>query len=109
MNYHRVNPLVFLSLYAVKTVTFWWFVVLIVQRARQRRWDSIPGLVLATMAFNVLPWLYVWLCGENLPRWYPLVVYYFGGYGLIYLAWYVRKKLRELPDPGPVLPHHPED
>ncbi len=103
LNYYRVNPLVFVVMYSAKSVVFWWTVVLIVQRARRRDWDSLPGLVLLNVSTNVSPWVYVWFCGRNLPGWYPYMVYALAAYGLGWLVWYVRRKLRQFAGPEPVL------
>jgi len=104
LNHYQVNPLVFIVMYSAKSVVYWWTVVLIVQRARRRDWDSLPGLVLLNVSTNVSPWAYVGLCGRNLPGWYPYMVYALAAYGLAWLVWYVRRKLRQFAGPEPEIP-----
>jgi len=101
--HYQVNPLVFVVMYACKSVVFWWLVIRIVLEARRRHWEPIPGLILSNVAVNVSPWVYVWIFGRNLPAWYPYMVYFLAGWGLVYLVMHVRKKLRQHPGPGPVL------
>lgn len=94
INYYQVNPFIFVGMYSVKSVIFWWTVILIVQRALKRQWDSLPGLVLLNVSTNVSPWVYVWVCGKNQPFWYPYMVYFVGGWGVCYLAWDVNRRLK---------------
>lgn len=95
LNHYRVNPLIFVVMYSVKSVIYWYTVFLIVQRVRRRDWDSLPGLILLNVTTNVSPWVYVWAFGRNLPAWYPYMVYWMAGWGVVYLVLQVRKKLRQ--------------
>lgn len=95
LNHYGVNPLIFVVMYSVKSVIYWYTVFLIVQRVRRRDWDSLPGLILLNVTTNVAPWVYVWAFGRNLPGWYPYMVYWMAGWGLVYLVLQVRKKLRQ--------------
>lgn len=100
INYYQVNPFIFIAMYSIKSVIFWWTVILIVKRAIQRKWDSLPPLVLLNVSTNVSPWVYVWICGRNQPFWYPYMVYFVGGWGLCYLTWEVRRRYLEHVSPS---------
>lgn len=93
-NYYKVNPWIFMIMYSVKSVIFWWTVALIIKNIIRRNWNVISGLVLLNVSTNVSPWVYVWICGENHPWWYSYMVYFVGGWGLCYLAWDIRRRLK---------------
>lgn len=107
VDHYQVNPLVFGAMYGVKTVALGWLLVLIVRRARRQRWDALPVLLVASLGFNVSPWVYVWLFGRNLPDWYPWIVYGLAGWGLIALVLHVRRRLHQVPGPEPLLRRGP--
>ncbi len=88
-------------MYSVKSVIFWWTVALIIKNIVRRNWDVISGLVLLNVSTNVSPWVYVWICGENHPWWYPYMVYFVGGWGLCYLAWDIRRRLKAMQEAPP--------
>lgn len=101
LNHYRVNPFIFVVMYGIKSVIFWYLVFVIVLKARRRQWDSLPGLILLNVTVNISPWVYVWLYGRNLPGWYPYMVYWLAGWGLVALTLEVRRKLRQYAGPEP--------
>ncbi len=94
VNYYHVNPYIFITMYAVKSVIFWWTIALIVKRALRREWGRLTGLFLLNVSTNVSPWVYVWICGDNHPWWYEYMMYFVGGWGAVALAFDVRRRLR---------------
>lgn len=95
INYYKVNPVIFISMYSVKSVIFWWTIIYIVKLAINRKWNSIPGWVFVNVSTNVSPWIYIWIYGENLPFWYSYMVYFIGGWAICYLIWDVRRRVLE--------------
>ena len=82
-------------MYSIKSVIFWWTIIYIVKLALAKKWNTIPGWVFLNVSTNVSPWVYIWICGENLPFWYSYMVYFIGGWAICYLIWDVRRRLRE--------------
>lgn len=95
LNYYKVNPVIFITMYSIKSVIFWWTIIYIVKLALAKKWNTIPGWVFLNVSTNVSPWVYIWICGENLPFWYSYMVYFIGGWAICYLIWDVRRRLRE--------------
>ena len=95
INYYKVNPVIFISMYSVKSVIFWWTIIYIVKLAINRKWNSIPGWVFVNVSTNVSPWVYIWIYGENLPFWYSYMVYFIGGWAICYLICDVRRRVLE--------------
>ena len=94
-DYYRVNPVLFITMYSIKSVIFWWTIIYIVKLVLQKKWNSIPFWVFLNVSTNVSPWVYIWICGENLPFRYSYMVYFVGGWALCYLVWDVRRRLKE--------------
>lgn len=95
INYYKVNPVIFLTVYTVKTFLWGWTLIIIVKKAIKREWNTLPGLVILNVSINISPWVYVWVCGENLPFWYSYMVYFVGGWALCYLLWDVWRRVKE--------------
>lgn len=94
-NYYKINPYIFLITYVVKNIVFWWLVAVIVMRIRKRDWNSVTVLIPLNAAIDVLPWVYVWIWGENEPWWYPYMVIFIGAWGFVCLLWHIWQKLHE--------------
>lgn len=106
LHHHRVNPLLFLGIFAVKSPLWWWTLFLIVGRARRQQWSRLPGLILANVLLNSSPWVYVYLVGRNLPGWYGALLLAWVGMAMLWVVFELRKRLRAWP--GPELePGHP--
>ncbi|MBQ7529020.1 hypothetical protein IJT10_03850, partial [bacterium] len=86
VNYYEVNPVIFITMYSIKSIIFWWTILAIVKRALKREWGKIPALVILNVSTNVSPWVYIWIFGKNLPFWYKYMVYFIGGWAVVYLV-----------------------
>ena len=79
INYYKVNPVIFITMYSIKSVIFWWTIIYIVKLALAKKWNVIPGWVFLNVSTNVSPWVYIWIFGDHLPFWYSYMVYFIGG------------------------------
>ncbi len=95
VNYYHVDPVIFLTMYVTKSIIFFWLLAVIVKRVMRRQWNSLVWLVLLNICIDVAPWVYVWICGDNQPWWYPYMVYCVAGWGLVALFFDVKRRLRE--------------
>jgi hypothetical protein len=93
-HYYQVDPLVFVALYALKSVVFFWTLARIVALVRRRCFQPIPALALLNLSSTLSPWTYVWLCGRNLPEWYTAWLGVVLVFGLGWLVWSVCLQLR---------------
>lgn len=95
VNYYHVDPVIFLVLYIVKSVIFWWLTAVILKRALKRQWDGLALLVTVNAAVDVVPWVYVWIWGDNHPWWYQYMVYFIGGWGFVGVYLDIRRKTKK--------------
>ena len=95
VNYYHVDPVIFLVLYIVKSVIFWWLTAVILKRALKRQWDGLALLVTVNAAVDVVPWVYVWIWGDNHPWWYQYMVYFVGGWGFVGVYLDIRRKTKK--------------
>lgn len=95
--FYHVDPVIFLVTYIIKNIIFWWLTAYIVRRIIRRQWDGLALLVTINALVDVIPWVYVWIWGDNHPWWYPYMVYAIGGWSFvgIYLDAKQKTKKRE--------------
>ena len=96
VNHYKVNPYIFISMYSVKSVIFWWTMIIIGKNIIKRNWNVLPGWVMLNVSTNVSPWVYIWIYGENLPFWYSYMVYFIGGWAICYLLWDIYRRIKAL-------------
>ncbi|MDO5297495.1 MAG: hypothetical protein Q4F00_12875 [bacterium] len=95
VNTYHVDPVIFLVLYVVKSVIFWWLTAVILKRALKRQWEGLALLVTINAAVDVVPWVYVWIWGDNHPWWYQYMVYIIGGWGFVGVYLDIRRKTKK--------------
>lgn len=95
VNYYHVDPIIFLVMYIVKSIIFWWLMTVILRRALRRQWDGLFFLITINAIVDVVPWVYVWIFGDNHPWWYQYMVYIVGGWGFIGIFLDIHRKRKK--------------
>ncbi len=91
IDYYHVNPIIFLSLYIPKSFIYWWTIFRIVGCLRRKETHKVPGLVLLNVTTNISPWVYIYICGDNLPWYYPL---WFVAV-IVFTFWFLRRNVKK--------------
>lgn len=80
---YSVNPAIFVGLLLITFVPYYWSWSVVLRKAMKRQWLGFFEVVIVNRLIWALPWVYVYVVGENYPWWVRPAIIIWGGLALI--------------------------
>ena len=91
---YGVDPTIFVGLYLAKSVVYYYALYKVVRAIIRKQWGRLPSLITLAIGVNLIPFVYVYAFGHNLPWWFHALFLCVISYTTVLLGWEIKRRLR---------------